>query len=134
MQLLNYIIKTHSTVYHIYRCLCEGDRAICCPSMHIKNIQQMSKTLENDDVHMYTCITGNFSNPLIINTGSLHATDTNTVYIASTISLATALIVSIVVSITTIVIILRSKAKIKAALNLQVTNQTGDRHTNGING
>ena len=71
-------------------------------------------------------ITGNFSNPIGINTHILYPTDTNTVYIVSISSQATALIVSIVVLLTVIVIILRrSKAKIKAALDLQATNRAG---------
>ena len=49
---------------------------------------------------------------------------TATAYIASISSLATALIISVVVFITVIAIILmRSKAKIKAASDLQLTNR-----------
>ena len=51
---------------------------------------------------------------------------TNTAYVVATSSLAVALITSVVVFVTTIVIILRrSNAKIKAALDLQQTSRAG---------
>ena len=71
-------------------------------------------------------ITGNFSNPISLNTRILYPTDTNTVYIASISSLATALIVSITALLTVIVVILvKSKAKIQEGIDLQVANQAG---------
>ena len=71
-------------------------------------------------------ITGNRSVPIRVNTGIVYHTQAsrdlgmhNSVYIISIGSLATALIISVVVFITVIVIILmRSKAKIKAAFEI----------------
>jgi hypothetical protein len=69
-------------------------------------------------------ITGNFSNPISINTHIRYPRDTNTAYIASISSLATFSVVSISALLIVIVIILmRSKIKIKAALDLQATNR-----------
>ena len=73
-------------------------------------------------------ITGNFSDPIGINTNilELYPTVTITGYIASTISLATVLIISIAALLMAMIIILtRNKAKSKAALDLQVTNRAG---------
>ena len=69
-------------------------------------------------------ITGNISDPIKVNKDICFATDTNTVYLISITSLAIALILSIVVSTTVIGILIRSKAKIKAALQLQLTNRS----------
>ena len=64
------------------------------------------------------------SNPIKANKDIYFARDTNTVYLISITSLAIALILSIVVSTTLIGILIRSKAKIKAALQLQLTNRS----------
>ena len=75
-------------------------------------------------------IAGNISNPIRVNTVILYRTrnlsteNTNIEYIISIGSLATALIIGVVVSITVIVVTLtKSKAKIKAVLDLQLTNR-----------
>ena len=71
-------------------------------------------------------ITGNFSKKHNTNILELYPTVTTTVYVAFITSLATALIISIVALLTAIIIILtRSKAKSKAAFDLQVTNRAG---------
>ena len=88
-------------------------------------------------VHTVVCgnITGNRSNPV---RGTIYPTqdqdlsnsDTNTAYLISTTSLATALIVCVVVSTTTVIalILRRSKAKINTTLELlhRVEGTTGN--------
>ena len=65
-------------------------------------------------------ITGNFSNPVSINA---YPTDIITAYIAAISSLTTVSVVSIAALLAVIVIIsIRSKAKIKAALDQQATD------------
>ena len=75
-------------------------------------------------------IAGNISNPIQVNTDILYPTenlsteDTNIGYTISIGSLATALIVSVVIFITVIAVtLIRSKTKIKAAHDLQLTNR-----------
>ena len=71
-------------------------------------------------------ITGNFSNPISVNTCILYPIETNTAYITSISSLAAALIISTAAILTVIAIILtRNRTKIKAALDLQGTNTEG---------
>ena len=72
-------------------------------------------------------ITGNFSNPISINLyptdiiTAIYPTDI-TAYIAAISSLATFSVVSIAALLAVIVILIRSKAKIKAALDRQATD------------
>ena len=69
-------------------------------------------------------ITGNLVSVNIYPRENTVVLSTATAYIASISSLATALIISVVVSITVIVIIsMRSKTKIKAASNQQLTSR-----------
>ena len=68
-------------------------------------------------------ITGNISDPVIVNTGI--STDITEVYIVSISSLATALVVNVVISLIVIVIILRRSKANNTVLELQLSNRAG---------
>ena len=71
-----------------------------------------------------TVICGNITgNSISINKHIFYPRDTNTAYIASISSLATFYVVSMSALLIVIVILMRSKAKIKAALDLQASTR-----------